>query len=313
MSLLDDLAGWKRSGAISSSQHDVIAAVVRKERFSVFLELTALLYVGVVALVGGVGWTIQTHFARLGDAAILSGLTILLAGALTYCFLRVAPYSHDRRESSGFAFDYVLYFGCLVFGVELGFIEFRFHLLKDSWDHYLLLSSIVYFVLAYRFDNQLVLSLALSTLAGWFGFRLTRLPWIPGSLRIYAIAYAATLAALGVGLSRAQIKAHFLLAYLHVAANVALAAFAAGVIDRNASIAYLLGLTIVSGISIAGGLRFAKFAFVIYGVAYSYVGLSDVLLRDVHSFTTSLTYVVTSATAIVVMLVVLARRFGRTV
>ena len=30
-----------------------------------------LVYAGVVALIAGVGWTIQTHFTSLGDVAIL--------------------------------------------------------------------------------------------------------------------------------------------------------------------------------------------------------------------------------------------------
>ena len=171
MSLLIDLERWRAAGTISESQHKVLVSLVRKDRFSVFAELNALLYLGVVAFVAGAGWTIQTHFARLGDVAILSALTLSFAASLYYCFSRAAAYSNVQQESPGFAFDYVLYLGCLMFGLELGFLEFRFHLLQDRWDHYLLLSSVAYFSLAYRFDNRFVLSLALSTLAGWFGLR----------------------------------------------------------------------------------------------------------------------------------------------
>src|SRR5260370_33770639 len=111
MSLLDDLARWKQSGVIDPAQHDAIAAVVRKERFSIYTELTALLYLGVVSCVAGVGWTIQTHFAQLGDVAILIALTAAFALALAYCFARGLPYSNGRQESREFAFDYILYFG----------------------------------------------------------------------------------------------------------------------------------------------------------------------------------------------------------
>ena len=82
MSLLNDIARWKRLGAITDAQHDVLAAIVRKERFTVHTELTAILYLGVVSSVVGIGWTIQTYFARLGDTSILAALTLAFVASL---------------------------------------------------------------------------------------------------------------------------------------------------------------------------------------------------------------------------------------
>jgi hypothetical protein len=309
--LLADLDRWKDAGLITVSQHEATAALLRKKRFSVFDELNALLYIGVLAFIAGAGWTIQTYFARVGDVAIIFTLAASFAGALYYCFTRGAPYSNAQQESPTFAFDYVLYFGCLMLGLELGFIEYRFHLLQERWDHYLLLSALVYFVLAYRFDNRLVLSLALSTLAGWFGFRLFRLQWFSGSLRVDALVYSGLVAASGTALYRAGIKRHFLEAYLHVAVNVALAAAVAGVVDTLASPIYFLLLLAGAAASIVAGVRFARFAFVAYGVVYSYIGISDLILRNTNDFTSVMAYVAVSATIVIVLLVILARRFGR--
>src|SRR5579883_1379119 len=172
MTTLEQLRKWKDSGAITGAQFDTIAAIVRKDRFSVFVELNALLYLGVLSFVAGLTWTIQTYFANLGDAAILIGLSGLLAGSLYYCFSRATNWSSEQVESPTMAFDYVLYLACLVFGAELAYIESRFHLLQDKRDYYLLISALLYFVFAYRFDNRFVLSLGLSTLAGWFGVKI---------------------------------------------------------------------------------------------------------------------------------------------
>jgi hypothetical protein len=311
MSLLADLDRWRDAGTITMQQHEVLTGLVGKKRFSVFGELTALLYLGVVALVAGAGWTIQTHFARLGDASILLALTLVFGASLYYCFSRASSYSHSQQESPDFAFDYVLYLGCLMFGLELGFLEFRFHLLQDRWDHYLLLTAVVYFVLAYRFDNRLVLSLALSTLAGWFGFRLFRLQWFAGSLRVDALIYSALVAASGTAFYRADIKKHFLEAYLHVAVNVALAASVTGVFDSSTSGIYFVLLIGLAGAAVAAGLHFRRFPFVVYGVLYSYVGISDRLLSGVRNDTAIFGYLAGSATVVVVGLVVAARRFGR--
>ena len=312
MSLLDDLARWKQSGAIRETQYDVIAALVRKDRFPVYTELTALLYLGVISTVAGIGWTIREHFTSLGDVAILCALTGAFVVSIAYCFVRGGPYTPAQQESPEFVFDYVVYFGCLIFGVELGFIEYRYQLLKDSWDHYLLLSSVMYFSLAYRFDNRLVLSLALSTLAGWFGLRLYHLQWLHGMTREYALAYAAVVAMAGVALHRARVKAHFLETYLHVATNVALGALTAGVFDRTASWSYVPGLLLGAALSIGLGVKFRRFAFVVYGVIYTYVGVSDRVVERLGFQEESIfaCYAV-SAAIVVVFLVILARRFGR--
>src|SRR6187402_908155 len=118
--MLANLQRWRTTGAITGEQHDVLSALVRKERFTVFVELHTILYLGVVAFIAGLGWTIQAHFQGLGDAAILSALTLTCAASFYYCFSRGSSYSTGRVESPGMAFDYVLYLGCLVFGLELG-------------------------------------------------------------------------------------------------------------------------------------------------------------------------------------------------
>ena len=311
MSLLADLDRWRDAGAITIPQHQALTALVRKSRFSVFAELNALLYLGVLSLVAGAGWTIRTYFASLGDVAILFALSASFLGSLYYCFTRGATYSNAQQQSPGFAFDYVLYFGCLMFGLELGFLEYRFHLLQDSWDHYLLLSAVVYFALAYRFDNRFVLSLALSTLAGWFGFRLFRLQWLGDSVRVHALIYSVLVAASGGWLHRVGIKKHFFETYLHVAVNVALAALLTGVFDWSASRLYVAALLALGGAAVLLGLRFTRFVFVAYGVIYTYIGISDLILHNVRGDAPIFAYFAVSATVVIVLLVLVARRFGR--
>src|SRR2546427_13104726 len=75
MTVLTYLEQWKATGAISGTQSDAITALARKDRFSVFVELNTALYLGVLALAGGISWTMTTYSARLGDAAVLSSLT----------------------------------------------------------------------------------------------------------------------------------------------------------------------------------------------------------------------------------------------
>src|SRR6188472_1619115 len=120
--MLANLQRWRTTGTITGEQHDVLSALVRKERFTLFVELHTILYLGVIAFIAGLGWTIQTYSQGLGDVAILSALTITCGASFYYCFSRGPGYSIGRVESPGMAFDYVLYLGCLVFGLELGYL-----------------------------------------------------------------------------------------------------------------------------------------------------------------------------------------------
>ena len=311
MTTVGRLDQWKRIGIISDAQHTMLSTLVRKERFSIFFELNALLYAGVLSLVAGLGWTFQTHFAALGDIFIVLVLSLSLAGSLYYCFSRAPAFSTQEVESPNFIFDYVIYVACLLLSLELSYIEFRFEWLRDAWDNYLLLSSAVFFVLAYRFDNRFVLSLALSSLAGWFGLKMSRFGIVSSEpLRLSGLAYGAIVSFAGSFMYRQGIKKHFLETYLHIAANVIFIALLSGLLG-DAAVPYLLVLLILSGTAIVLAVRFKRFAFVVYGTVFGYVGLSVELLRNVRDFVSILTYLVVTGTGVILLIVLLARGFGR--
>jgi hypothetical protein len=309
MTVLERLEEWRTSGAITADQYAAIAAIERRETFSVFVELNVLLYAGVVAAVAGLAWTIQTHFSRIGDAAIVISLTMLCGGAFYYCLARARPFTRERTESPTLGFDYVLYLAALTFGLELAYIESRFALLEDHWDYYLLLSAVVLFPVAYRFDNRLVLSLALSSLAGWFGLSLSRYNVMSGdTLRASALVYGAVVGLTGAWLSlRVGIKRHFLRSYLHIAVNAVLLALLSGVVESQHRSMYLLVLLLASAVAIYGGVRFQEFAFAAYGTLYGYVGISARVLDNVRAMTVVLWYIVLSGTAAIALLVWLSR------
>jgi hypothetical protein len=308
MTILGRLDRWKETGAITGLQHATLSAIVRKERFSVFVELNVLLYLGVLSFVAGIVWVTRIYFAELGDAAVLSGLTFLLGLSLYYCFSRAAPYSREQVEAPNLVFDYALYLACMLFASELAYIEVRFQILQDYWDYYFLASALLFFVLAYRFDNRLVLSLALSTLAGWFGLRISRIAFASGeSLRPYALAYGVVVAGAGTLLYRRGIKKHFTETYFHVAANVLFIALLSGVVAGGRRSIYLAGLLGCGAVSIIEGARLRRFLFVVYGTVYSFE-----VLRDSRApSAATLAYLVISASVVIAAIALLARKFGR--
>src|SRR5580693_6775634 len=203
MTILARLEQWKQQSKISPEQYAHLAGLSRGEPFSLFLELNVLLYAGVLAFVAGLGWTVSTWSQQLGDVLVLTLLSAILAACFWYCFSRTHAWSPAETPSPSLVLDYVLYLGSLIWSVELAYLENRFHLLSGQWDLYLLATAGIFFFLAYRFDNRFVLSLALSSLAGWFGLTISHWPkHQDAEYRQYAILYSLLVGGAGAILQR---------------------------------------------------------------------------------------------------------------
>lgn len=311
MTILARLKQWSEQGTISSEQHLYLAGLCRREPFSVFLELNILLYAGVLAFVAGLGWTVTTWSQQLGDVVIVAVLSAILAACFWYCFSRAPAWSVAETSAPGAVFDYTLYLGSLVWCIELAYLENRFHVLSGQWDLYLLVTAGLFFFLAYRFDNRFVLSLALSSLAGWFGLKISHWPsHQDATYRQYALLYCLLVGVGGTILQRRGLKSHFFGTYLNVVANALFWALLSGVFDREDYGVWFLALILACGASLAWGLKRRQFAFVAYAAVYGYVGVSSILIRGLHE-ETLLAYFVITAIAMLVALVLVARRFGR--
>jgi hypothetical protein len=312
MTILARLEQWQERGIISSEQRTHLAGLARGEPFSVFLELNILLYAGILAFVAGLGWTVSTWSQQLGDVVVLTVLSTMLAASFWYCFARAPVWSVREVSSPSLVFDYVLYLGCLIWSVELGYIENRFHMLSGQWDLYLLATAVLFFFLAYRFDNRFVLSLALSSLAAWFGLTISlRLSHQDAAYRQYAMLYSLIVSGAGAALHRRGLKPHFLGTFLNIAANILFWALLSGVFEREGYFVWLLGLLAACGASLAWGIVRRQFSFVAYAAVYGYIGVSAILIRNINGTTAILSYFVLTGVAMLVVLIQIARRFGR--
>jgi len=313
MTIFARLEQWKEQSKISRDQHALLAGLSRKEPFSLFLELNILLYAGVLAFVAGLGWTVSTWSQQLGDVVVLTILSIVLAACFWYCFSRAPAWSPAETPAPSPIFDYVLYLGSLVWSLELAYLERRLNVLSGQLDFYLLATAVLFFFLAYRFDNRFVLSLGLSALAGWFGITISR--WSPhqdAAYRQSALLYCLLVGVGGTLLQRRGLKSHFFATYLNIVANVLFWALLSGVFDRQGYGVWFVALLLACGASLAWGLVRRNFVFVAYAAVYGYIGVSSIFLRNVNDGTAVLTYFVVTGVAMLVLLLLIGRRFGRT-
>jgi hypothetical protein len=152
----------------------------------------------------------------------------------------------------------------------------------------------------------------LSSLAGWFGLTISHWPsHQDAAYRQYALLYCLLVGGGGALLRHRGLKAHFFGTYLNIVANVLFWALLSGVFNRQGYGLWFLALLIACGASLSWGLTRRQFAFVAYAAVYGYVGVSSVLVRGVTDVTFVLTYFVITAIAMLLVLVQIARRFGR--
>jgi hypothetical protein len=282
-----------------------------KKLFSAHHELRFFLYAGILLIIAGLGFTIKQYFAQLGDIAIIGTLTLCACAALIYCFIKGNNYSTEEVTSPNLLFDYILFFSCTVYSMDIAYIETQFHILGDLWNNYLLVSSSLFLFLAYRFDNRLVLSLALSTLAAWFGFTLTGPRFsFQEYYRLYAITYSIIVFLGGGLLYLLSIKKHFFDIYLNFAINFLFIALISGIIDYKLFSLYFLGLLAACIILVLYSLRTGKFLYMLYAIVYGYIGIS-IGFFDLIRHETALVflYFIVSSLAVIIMIFLLSRKF----
>lgn len=270
-------------------------------------ELRALFYLGAVLVLLGVGASVKSHLADLGPMTILTALGAASAACLAYCFRSGRPFDLERVEQPGVAFDYLLYLGVGLAGIFVSYLEWKWRLLGDWWDLYLFFAGLACAALAYRFDNRLVLSVALVNWAGWIGVRFRR--WEAPVLGVRAAAFAlgAVLIGLAVASRRGRVKAHFEDSYLRFGAHLLLLSLFYGASRLNAPDLWLL--LAACGALAAWSARLRRFEVFAAAVAYAYLGALRALLREFHDGDLTLWAVVLSSACVVGLLLWARRRF----
>lgn len=305
---------WRDKGLLKPDQAALLADIQAGRRVTLAPELRALLFLGALLIVAGVGGTVKRYVLELGPLAITGGLSFAVAACLYYCFSRGRPYSPEQVESPTAGFDYVLYLGCAFLGILFGYLETHYHLLAEHWDYYLLASAALFTALAYRFDNRLVLTMGLLNLGAWFGIRFSHwdIPYFGPRAR--ALAFGSLVAGAGWWLEEeARVKRHFADTYYTIGLHVLFWALLWGLFEKGTISLYAAGLALLVAASIHQALRRRSFQYFLYGTVYGYIGFSYCLLKELSlkSLGATSLYLLTSSVALVVVIFYFRRRLGQ--
>lgn len=312
MNINDLLKRLQDDNSLTVSQAGILADLQTGKIYSVHRELRFFLYLGILLIAAGAGFTVRQYFADRADLALVVALTLCWIGAFLYCFFKGGAFARGEVAPPHIAFDFILFFGCVFYALDVAYLETHFFILGEGWKNYLLVSAALFFFLAYRFDNRLVLSLALSSLAAWFGFTLSahRIFALEEHYRLYAIIFA--LIALGAGAlsHRLGVKKHFFDIYLNFAVHFLCLALISGVLERKLWSPYFPALILSCAACAFYAVSVRRFLYMLFALLYGYIGLSIVVVDGIHreTFFVFLYFMVTSAMMLLLIFAV-SRKF----
>jgi hypothetical protein len=284
----DAIPSLVEAGALPPAAAPRLLRVARGELVSVWGELRALLYVGVMLVMGGVGLLVKENLDRIGPLAIAVLLGLAALAALGWVARVAPPFSWQEAPSPHLAFDYVLLLGVLLAAADLAYVEVRFTPLGAHWPWHLLIVAAGTALAAFRFDSRVVFTLSLSSFAAWRGVSAARLGgsflWSPfsGQVRGNAIVCGGLFVLLGIVLARTGRKAHFEPVATHLGWLLILLALGSGMATADWR-AWTVALLLTGTALAAGAFRFRRFPLFAYGVLAAYAGLTRLALSGVDA------------------------------
>lgn len=262
---------------ITDEQFEKMEAVQAKKIFSVFYELRTILYLGILLFSAGMGLLIYKNIGQVGHYVSLLLLCITTAGCFYYAFKKGSPYTNEPVKSPTPYFDYVVLLGCLLLVTVIGYAQFLFNFLDDSIQEVTLVTAIIFFVTAYRFDHVGVLSLAVTAFAAFWGIQVSPQHWSSSeifsqaNLKVVAIIFGLTVATVALILDRKKIKPHFTFSYFNFCSLIFFTGCLAGVFDSSAKSIFIL----LTYVGCAGVVYFAflkkSFLFLLYAFVFGYI------------------------------------------
>jgi hypothetical protein len=252
--------------------------------FSLFWEIKTVLYLGILLFSAGAGMLIYLNIDTIGHLTIIALLGIACFACFYYVFKKSEPFSFNKISSTNPWNDYVLLLGCLLFLSLETYSQIQYNLFGTQYGTATILPTLLFFLLAYRFDHKGVLSMAITGLAGWAGIAVTPMEVIDGldnfSDHTYiwtALGLACFLITLVFVLQKINLKTHFTFTYLNFAIHILFIATLAGLF---AELSHLLFIPLLLAIGVYyyfQAQKLASYYFLLFILLYLYIGITYIL------------------------------------
>ena len=302
-----EVSELEAAGVLGPTEAARLRAVERREIFSVYPELRALSWAGVMLVVAGVGVLVSKNLDRIGPAALASAIALVAAACYAYALRRRASATRSVLD------DYVLLLGALLLSADLGYVESQFQLLDHGWPRHFLILAVTHGVTAYFFDSRTLLSLSISALAAWLGIeqRVHTLFDSSTDTSIRAFLAAGIVLLWRLADRRGRSTRTFEPVFDHFAANLALLGALVLTVDASSRVPGGLLTLVIAGVAITDGIRTGAQALILYPYVYAVVAVDILVVDRLHGDTSILLYLSVSTIAAIVGLFVLHTRYRR--
>ncbi len=283
--------------AFTAVEQKKISEYERTRLFSLFWEVRALLYLGVLFLSAGLGILVYKNIDTIGHEAILIFMGMLALVCLTYCFRKAPPFSPGPTVFDSSWTDYILLLSVLLIGILVGYSQFTYSIFGRRYGLALGLPALVYLLLAYRFDHRGVLQLALSGIAAAFGIAVSPISMVQDfnlshPLPSYTgLAVSVAFGAASLISEHKDFKSHFSFSFLNFSMHLAFAACLSGMFSQGNLLSW--SFTILLALLAGGFWKYGQHKqspyFLLCSVVYGYIGLTYTFLHFLFKTTAATT------------------------
>lgn len=271
-------------GLLTGEQNDQLRKIEDRQLVSVYFDLRALLYAGVVLFSSGIGILIYKNIGDIGHLVAIGILSLFTVASFVYIFLKGPRYQPQEVAGPTPYFEYIVLLGSLLLISVQGYLQFKYELLTENLGLSTLISAAIFFYVAYRFDHIGVLSLGITALASFFSITLSPKKWysadfLEGShLYLTAIFFGTGLALAALLLEKRDIKAHFTFTYLNFALLIFFAGALSAMMIEESQMGWYL-LVVYAGVVFAwlSARRRRSFLFLLYAFLAGYIATTYLL------------------------------------
>ena len=274
-----------KDGIINYEQLKNINDFEINKPMSIHWELRTILYLGILLFTSGIGIFIYQNIDTIGHQAILGLILISIIVCFYYAYKHKLPYSNEQVKYDSPFFDYCVILGCLLFGVFIGYIQYQYSIFGLHYGIATLLTTVVFFVCAYYFDNRGVLSLGISGLAAWTGLTVTPTQLLEANdfsnsyIILTAILLGLVIAAFAHLSEVKNIKKHFVFSYHNFAINMLCIGTLSALFEFSYKIVSLMCLVGICLYYIKYAISKQSFLFLLLSVIYAYIGLTYLIFK----------------------------------
>lgn len=274
-----------QEGLLSEKQENLLTQIEEEKVVSVFFETRSLLYLGVLLLTSGISLLIYQNLGEIAHLALLSVLIILEAASWYYIITHQPRYSHQESKSPTPYFDYVVLLATLLIVSILTYSMIQFNVLEMFLQWSSLISAILFFFIAFRYDHKGVLTLAITAFCAFWGLTISPVNWVQfdfdsyRSLYISGIFMGLGLTGTGFVLHLKNIKPHFKFTFQNLGLLILYIGLISGQIESDNWVIYsLMGVVL----SVAVAIYFWKqreYLLFVYGAVGGYFSFTRWLVE----------------------------------